>query len=593
MDGQLVPAQPIWYDTASLPTLPQPNITQQLPEEHIQELKRRADFVLTTISEQFSIAIQPTKHSAAKSKKTLFTGLSESDKAFIHRILTSGTSTDKLSALTLLVSSAPLHSRNHLSSLLNIAKKRNREESARTLRSVVEWLRGAGNPQSGGLPPRKLKYFRDQPALSIIAKAHGLSKARRKFKHDHPDPLEYDQWLAIWAFEDWLKHWYLDLLRVIEASSHDPIVNTRSQSLSHLFNLLKDKPEQEQNLLTLLVNKLGDSNKMICSRASHYLLELLQVHPLIKPIVAREISALVLKPIIHPSKVDPKTKSSLDPSLRHHDHARYYGAITLNQIPLTKGEPEVSNKLIQLYFELFNDILGKAKTEEEQKAPEELDEKNEEDIEAEHQEEQAAQHKNKGRKKSAQKPASGKSSKAIAEEEAIAEKKAKLVAAILTGLNRALPYGSIENDILKGYMDTLFRITHTGAFGVSIQALILVQHLLKSKPDLTDRFYRVLYGTLIDYRLITAPSKHGLYLNLLFKSIKADSNHPRILAFVKRVVQILPYHQPPFICSAIVLLGHLFSTKPACRQLFMMRESGTRAMPMRTSLASGSWSAII
>ncbi|KAA1133156.1 hypothetical protein PGTUg99_022269 [Puccinia graminis f. sp. tritici] len=576
MDWQLIRAQPIWYDTSYLPGIPEPkkNQSTQISEEHIQLLKTRADWILKTISEQFSISIQP---SASKSKSNPnFSGLSESDKAFIHRILTSGTSTDKLSALTLLVSSTPLHSRNHLTTLLNLSKKKNREEATRTLRSLVEWLRGAGNPELGGLPARKLKYFRDQPALSIIAQAYGLYKTRTQFKFDDQTRKEYDEWLAIWAFEDWLKNWYLDLLRVIEAFSHDPIVNTRSQCLSHLFYLLKDKPEQEQNLLTLLVNKLGDSSKMIFSRSSHYLLQLLQVHPFIKPIVAREISALVLKPIIvHPSsKADQKNKAaSDDPSLRHHDHARYYGTITLNQIPLNKGEHDVSNKLIHLYFELFNDILGKAKTEEEIKAPEDLDEKNEEDLEAEHvQEQETAQKQAKGRKKKGgQGPMTGKSTKAIAEEEAVAEKKAKLVAAILTGLNRAFPYGSIENDILKGYMDTLFRISHTGAFSVSIQALILVQHLLKSKPDLSDRFYRVLYGTLIDYRLLTAPSKHGLYLNLLFKSIKADPNSSRVLGFVKRVVQILPYHQPPFICSAIVLLGHLFSTNPHCNKLFSKR----------------------
>ncbi|OAV92353.1 hypothetical protein PTTG_02248 [Puccinia triticina 1-1 BBBD Race 1] len=581
MDSQLLRPQPIWYDTSYLPALPEPKNTTPIPEEQVQLLKSRGDHVLRTISDHFAISIQPAKHSGLKPKPASFTGLSESDKAFIHRILTSGTSTDKLSALTLLVSSTPLHSRNHLSALLSLAKKKNREEAGRTLRSLVEWLRGPGNPQAGGLPARKLKYFRDQPGLPVIAQAHGLSKSRCKFKPDDESRKEHDEWLATWAFEDWLKNWYLDLLRVIEAFSHDPIVNTRSQSLTHLFYLLKDKPEQEQNLLTLLVNKLGDSSKLICSRSSHYLLQLLQVHPFIKPIVAREISALVLKPIIQPStkaadkKSNNDKKASDDPSLRHHDHARYYGTITLNQIPLTKGEHDVSNKLIHLYFELFNDLLGKAKVEEEEKAPEDLNEKNEEDLEAEHlEEQQLAQKHAKGRSKKKAgnpRPMSAKSTKAIAEEEALAEKKAKLVAAILTGLNRAFPYGSIESNILKGYMDTLFRITHTGAFSVSIQALILVQHLLKSKPDLTDRFYRVLYGTLIDYRLLTAPSKHGLYLNLLFKSIKADPNHSRVLSFVKRVVQILPYHQPPFICSAIVLLGHLFSTNTKCSQLFSKR----------------------
>ncbi|KAI7959766.1 hypothetical protein MJO29_004834 [Puccinia striiformis f. sp. tritici] len=567
-------AQPLWYDTSYLTPINQPkNKLESIAEEQVLLLKNRGEHLLTDITERFAISIQPSKQSGTK--KSNFSGLSESDKSFIHRILTSGTSTDKLSALTLLVSSSPLHSRNHLTTLLNLSKKKNREESGKTLRSLVEWLRGAGNPQAGGLPPRKLKYFRDQPDLSVIAHTHSLSKSRCKFKFDDPAKLAHDEWLVIWAFEDWLKNWYLDLLRVIEALSHDPIVNTRSQTLTHLFYLLKDKPEQEQNLLTLLVNKLGDSNKMICSRSSHYLLQLLQVHPFIKPIVAREISALVLKPM-----VKNNNNNNEDPSLRHHDHARYYGSITLNQIPLVKGEHEVSNKLIHLYFELFNDILGKeAQTEEEVQAKENegnLNEKNEEDLEAENIEEQELIKKQfKNKKAGLKKKGTGKkSSKLIAEEEALADKKSKLVAAILTGLNRAFPYGSIDKQILKGYMNTLFRICHTGAFSVSIQALILIQHLLESKPDLNDRFYRVLYGTLIDYRLLISPSKHGLYLNLLFKSVKSDPNHKRVLAFIKRIVQILPYHQPPFICSTLVLLGHLFSSKSNSGQLFSRRPEG-------------------
>ncbi|KAI9617469.1 hypothetical protein KEM48_007054 [Puccinia striiformis f. sp. tritici PST-130] len=454
-------AQPLWYDTSYLTPINQPkNKLESIAEEQVLLLKNRGEHLLTDITERFAISIQPSKQSGTK--KSNFSGLSESDKSFIHRILTSGTSTDKLSALTLLVSSSPLHSRNHLTTLLNLSKKKNREESGKTLRSLVEWLRGAGNP-------------------------------KQAFKFDDPAKFAHDEWLVIWAFEDWLKNWYLDLLRVIEALSHDPIVNTRSQTLTHLFYLLKDKPEQEQNLLTLLVNKLGDSNKMICSRSSHYLLQLLQVHPFIKPIVAREISALVSNHV--------------------------------------KGEHEVSNKLIHLYFELFNDILGKeAQTEEEVQAKENegnLNEKNEEDLEAENIEEQELIKKQfKNKKAGLKKKGTGKKSR---------------------------------------YMNTLFRICHTGAFSVSIQALILIQHLLESKPDLNDRFYRVLYGTLIDYRLLISPSKHGLYLNLLFKSVKSDPNHKRFWLSLNVSFRFYRIINLPFLFE--INSGQLFSRRPEGEQL--------------------------
>ncbi|MBW0485708.1 hypothetical protein O181_025423 [Austropuccinia psidii MF-1] len=566
----LLQAQPIWYDVSYLPPLPLLDKPPSQPSAaSITILRNRADFILSTITHQFTQSLQPAKQSGMRKKP--IGGLSESDKVFIHKILTSGTSSDRLSALMLLVSSAPLQSKAHLSTLLNLCKKKSREEAGRTIRAVVEWLRGAGNPQAGGLPPHKLKYFNDQPNLAVIAEVHILTKGKSQLMPNDERRMEHDEWLALWAFEDWFKKWYLEFLRGIEAAAHDPLAFTRTQSISHLFYLLNDKPEQEQNLLTLLVNKLGDNDKNICSRSSHYLLQLLEMHPLMKSIIVREVSALLLKPIVHSKKVDLKNsdKKVKDQNIRHHDHARYYGAITLNQMPLTKADNELSTKLIEVYFELFNDILGKTIAEEAEIAEQGMKEKNEEELEVEHVEKtQTVQKASKFDKKGSKASLAGRSEKEMIEEEALAEQKSKLIAAILTGLNRAFPYGTLGDETFNVHMNTLFRISHTGTFNVSIQALILIQHLTSSKPDLADRFYRALYSTIIDQRLFAATSKHALYLNLLFKSLKADKSQPRVLAFVKRIVQILPYHQPSFICSTIVLLGDFFSTTGAfCRSL--------------------------
>jgi ribosome biogenesis protein MAK21 len=68
-----------------------------------------------------------------------------------------------------------------------------------------------------------------------------------------------------------------------------------------------------------------------------------------------------------------------------------------------------------------------------------------------------------------------------------------------------------------------------------------------------------LYESLLDPRLLTS-SKQAMYLNLLFKAVKADTNLNRVMAFVKRLVQVMLGHQPPFICGALYLLGELFST---------------------------------
>ena len=116
-------------------------------------------------------------------------------------------------------------------------------------------------------------------------------------------------------------------------------------------------------------------------------------------------------------------------------------------------------------------------------------------------------------------------------------------------------------------MDTLFRITHSSNFNTSIQALMLIEQLSTTKHLAVDRFYRTLYESLLDPRLITS-SKHALYLNLLFRALRSDLNIKRVKAFAKRLLQIITLHQPPFICGVLYLIRELEGTFPGLKTLF-------------------------
>ena len=116
------------------------------------------------------------------------------------------------------------------------------------------------------------------------------------------------------------------------------------------------------------------------------------------------------------------------------------------------------------------------------------------------------------------------------------------------------------NDSLDKHMDTLFKITHKGTFNTSIQSLQLIAQVAKSRPSVADRFYRTLYDSLFDPRLVTS-SKQAMYLNLVFKTLKVDESLPRVMAFVKRLLQMLGMQQPPFICGALYLLGEVSLVK--------------------------------
>ena len=102
----------------------------------------------------------------------------------------------------------------------------------------------------------------------------------------------------------------------------------------------------------------------------------------------------------------------------------------------------------------------------------------------------------------------------------------------------------------------LFKITHSSNFNSSVQALTLLQQLSLSHRASSDRFYRTLYESLLDPRLLTT-SKQAMYLNLLFRSLRADLHLKRVKAFVKRIVQLTALHQPPFACAALYLVKEL------------------------------------
>ncbi|KAF4622053.1 hypothetical protein D9613_009136 [Agrocybe pediades] len=279
-----------WY--AALPTL-QPTPSSTITPSQLSELSTKA----AALHEQ-----DISTFLTASSSNT-----SSSEASFLSKIIQSGTLSDRLSALTLLVQSSPLHNLKALENLKQMAErgkgKGGREESLKALRCIVDWWTGG-------------------------------------------DPLPY----------------------------------VRTQTINLIFILLRDTPEQEQNLLRLLVNKLGDTEKSVASRTSYHLLQLLQTHPAMKAVIVRGIISLVLRPTAttssattstappsnkhirfgdaEPSKPKPKPAAAKDKLGGGNAHARYYTTVTFNQIVLTPADREVALQLIDVYFEMFKELLG-------------------------------------------------------------------------------------------------------------------------------------------------------------------------------------------------------------------------------------------
>ena len=65
--------------------------------------------------------------------------------------------------------------------------------------------------------------------------------------------------------------WMFDLLQGL---SHDTVANVREKMVGHIFDLLYQRPEQEQELLSQLINKIGDPVKKIASKVILFVLKL-------------------------------------------------------------------------------------------------------------------------------------------------------------------------------------------------------------------------------------------------------------------------------------------------------------------------------
>jgi ribosome biogenesis protein MAK21 len=130
----LLPPSSLWH--AALPPLSASAGLATPTAAQIESLTKKGTSLLENDTNNFLLA------SSSSSEATFFT-----------KVIHSGTLSDRLSALTLLVQSSPVHNTKALEILKGMAGKGGggRDESLKALRCIVDWWVG------GGAPDRKLK----------------------------------------------------------------------------------------------------------------------------------------------------------------------------------------------------------------------------------------------------------------------------------------------------------------------------------------------------------------------------------------------------------------------------------------------------
>lgn len=186
-DYQAIPPRSDWYMTP-LPSIKPNKQANTLPRHLIDRVHEHALSLLENDTSMYNAAQQASAFTSHR---------------FYSTIMSNGTLSDKISALTLAVQESPVHNTKALETLIGLGKKRSRAQAVEVLRSLKDMF------AQGTLLPsdRRLRSFGNQP--SLVAAFHGVST-----KWTNKDPLPgglQNNHLILWAFENFVKDQYFDI----------------------------------------------------------------------------------------------------------------------------------------------------------------------------------------------------------------------------------------------------------------------------------------------------------------------------------------------------------------------------------------------
>eukprot|EP00808_Paulinella_micropora_P016518 g63502.t1 len=510
-DGSQAAALSLWYeDTAAKPmpvSLHSPSAKRRHREKHAEaeaQLRLRVAQLMERVVPAFE---------AQKAQ------LEPADHQWLQHVLKNGTLHDRVVAMAAMVQESPLHRLETLDKLLHMAARRGHREADMSLSTLKDLFLDSLLP-----PHRKLRALSEQP----IARAMAAS----------------DKQVLFWWLEDQLKGRYRRLVQVLEEAGHSQMEHVKSAALGMAHELLAGRPEQEEALLALLANKLGDPIKKIASKAAYCLQQLLQQHPAMKGPVVSELEGLLFRP-----NVSART--------------RYYALIFLNQLIFSPQDSALALQLLKVYFALFRTLAGKTTQPNTQTSPDKTPKVSKKKAKLML---KLAKRKRQQKKK-ADKGASEAEGDVSAEQAGL---HGKLLSALLTGVNRAFPFAPSDQTetLYLAELDSLYRVAadESSSWAISVQAMQLIYQISFARGEVPARFYRALYQKLWAQGLLVA-SKPALFLNLLYKVMKRDPSLPRAAAFAKRLLQLCTLLRASLVCAVLYLISEVFRVQPTLHSL--------------------------
>lgn len=402
------------------------------------------------------------------------------------RVLQSGTLSDKIAAMALAIGDEPLQSLEDLGRLTSMCGSKGRREATLAMDAYRDLLLDVLLP-----PNRRLNVLKS--SLESIANRETVS----------------DEILGLMKFEDVLKSSMWEFVKSVERACKDEIIHHKIAAMKRAADLLQERPEQERFLLSLLCSKMGDPDVKASGQASHLLRRVANAHPQMRVTMVAELESSILSASASEAYV-------------------YEAVIFLNQTILRQGDSELADRLIDIYFALFEKNLQKIESVPAQML------------------------------KSTPSKKSKKKNKTLTQTVVGAKQgvNSKLMAALLTGVNRALPFCESQTASHKAKFtercEQLYRLAKdTETFAIAVQVLSL---LFKLDADRT-RFYQLLSKRIQDPALLDG--KKTAFLNLVYRAFKADTDRVRLVSNVKLLLSVALKSTAAFSAATLFLLSNL------------------------------------
>lgn len=414
----------------------------------------------------------------------------DSEQCWLRKVSSEGTSGDRVASLTMLIQVCPVFSTPYIKSLLSMASKAARSDSVMAVDALKDLF------ISNLLPDRKLKTFVEMEPIS----PKGMKKSA------------FTELCVRCFFEDFLKTAFAAFVQVLGEAAHNAVTFFKTKAVRIAYELLSAKPEQEKALLGLLVNKFGDTAPKVSSNVSYCIKQLLQAHPGMKLVVAKEVEAFLARPNIT-------------------ERSQYFSVLLLSEFTFARNDSALAAHIIRIFVVRLEEAL---------KRPMLLKKKG------------VSWHRWEKRRYG--KRPTSKVKKALTEDDN------RLIRALINGIQRAIPYlDTVAGAPLQEEtVNALYRVCHVvSAFSTRISILSLLHRCIQSGES-PDRFYRLLYDQVLQFDLFLSSHRNQVY-NLLRKCIPKDALVGRCVAIVRRLLQVGAHNEPPVAVAALTVMKDLMS----------------------------------